>query len=72
MSATVHVSAHPWASAHRALLTVLAVALALTVAVTIAFLVSRATTGETIRPAPAGEIEIVPDGCRNAMPGTAC
>lgn len=49
MSATVQPSAH-WASAHRVLLTVVAIALALAVALTIAFVVSRPTAVETNTP----------------------
>jgi len=50
MSATVHLSAHSWASAHRVLLTVVAIALALAAALTITFVVSRTPADET--PAP--------------------
>lgn len=50
MSATVQSSAHSWASAHRVILTVVAMALALAVAVTITLVVSRTTTDETIAP----------------------
>jgi hypothetical protein len=58
MSATMHLPAHSWASAHRVLLTVLAIALALAVAVTIAFVVSRTTGGETV--APGGSVNLSP------------
>jgi hypothetical protein len=49
MSANMQLSAH-WASAHRVLLTVVAIALALAVALTIAVVVSRTTADETIPP----------------------
>ena len=73
MSATLHLPPHPWASAHRAaLLTVLATALALTVAVAISLIVFRATADDPIAPPTFGEVEIVPDDCLHALPGTAC
>jgi hypothetical protein len=72
MSATVQLPAHPWASAHRALLTVLAIVLALTVALAISLVVSRATADDPLAPPTFGEVEIVPDGCQHALPGTAC
>jgi ABC-type uncharacterized transport system permease subunit len=50
MSATMRLPAHSWASAHRVLLTVMAIALALAVALTIVFVVSRTTGGETVAP----------------------
>jgi hypothetical protein len=55
MSATMQLPAHSWASAHRVLLTVLAIALSLMVALTIAFVVSRTTGGESV--APGGSVK---------------
>lgn len=59
MSATAQPPAHPWASAHRALLTVLAITLALAVALSIALVVSRTTAGQTI--APGGSVNVNPN-----------
>ena len=50
MATTVHLSAHSWASAHRVLLTVVALALTLAVTLTIALVVSQTTTDETLAP----------------------
>lgn len=50
MSTTVQLPQHPWASAHRLLLTVMATALTLAVALTIAFVVLRTTGDETGAP----------------------
>lgn len=58
MSATVQLSARSWASSHRMLLTVAAIALALAVALTTAFVVSRTTADETIP--PGGSVNINP------------
>jgi hypothetical protein len=58
MSAIMQPPAHSWASAHRVLLAVLAIALALVVALTIAFVVSRTTGGETV--GPGGSVDQYP------------
>lgn len=50
MSALTHIPERSWASAHRVLLTVLAIVLALAVAVTIALVVSRTTGGAVSAP----------------------
>lgn len=60
MSATTQPPAHHWASAHRALLTAIAIALALAVALTIALLDSRTTVDQTI--APGGSVTVNPNG----------
>lgn len=69
MSTTVHLPAHPWASAHRALLTVLAITLAVAVAVAIALVVSRVTAADTtVVPAAPPQN----DTCFHAPAGIAC
>ena len=50
MSASMQLPSHSWASAHRLLLAVLAIALALAVALSITFVASWTTDGETVAP----------------------
>ena len=69
MSTTVHVPAHPWASAHRALLAVLVIAMALTVAVAIALVVSRVTADT---PTFVPSVPPQNDTCFHAPAGIAC
>lgn len=69
MSTTVHLPAHPWASAHRALLAVLVITLAVAVAVAIALVVSR-VTADTPTFVPAGPPQT--DTCFHAPAGIAC
>jgi hypothetical protein len=73
MSASTRTAAHPWASAHRALLvlaTLLAVSAA--VAVTVIVLVTRSGTASPSAPAPAAPLEQVSDACPGTPPGQPC
>jgi hypothetical protein len=71
MTATTHLPAVPWASAHRALLVTIGVALAVLVTAAIALVVLSGTgaggTGTILAP-----IDAVVGGCSTAMPATPC
>ena len=73
MSATMHLPSHSWVSAHRVLLTVLAIALALAVALTIAFVVTRTTGGETVAPGgTSNQNPSEPDFSKERCMGNVC